>query len=374
MAIVFDGYSRVYPASYYEDPSLTEFFHRIGLSLGEFAFNSTKYPHDYAFTLRMLRSWRLVDVGGAVLLAVLFTALRYVISVCFSLPVANWLQIQPASKLKWPESIWKFIAYSGLWLYSLYVVLLSGRYDFFHNPVDILRGIIFDENYLEKPLPSDIYWMYALQLGFYLHSVYATLFMDAWRKDSIMMLFHHGLTIFLLEFSLLMKYYKTGALVLFLHDLSDIILEFTKINVYLKDRGKKFFLLNEWLANIGFVIFAFSWAWFRLYWFPLKVLYPSHWSVYLYHQGRDPKMFVFFNSMLFALQILHIYWFYFIVLLLVRVATGTQREVEDTREYEEAERHRRLNGHQESPGVDDASQDGTVDSAATSIRHRTNKD
>uniref|UniRef100_A0A1I8J2E8 GPI ethanolamine phosphate transferase 2 n=1 Tax=Macrostomum lignano TaxID=282301 RepID=A0A1I8J2E8_9PLAT len=144
MAIVFDGYSRVYPASYYEDPSLTEFFYRIGLSLGEFAFNSTKYPHDYAFTLRMLRSWRLVDVGGAVLLAMLFTALRYVISVCFSLPVANWLQIQPASKLKWPESIWKFIAYSGLWLYSLYVVLLSGRYDFFHNPVDILRGIIFD--------------------------------------------------------------------------------------------------------------------------------------------------------------------------------------------------------------------------------------
>jgi ceramide synthetase len=50
-------------------------------------------------------------------------------------------------------------------------------------------------------VPSDIYYLYCIQTSFYIHSIYATVFMDTWRKDSIAMLIHHVLTVFLLCFS-----------------------------------------------------------------------------------------------------------------------------------------------------------------------------
>ena len=53
---------------------------------------------------------------------------------------------------------------------------------------------------------KDIAVAYWLQLSFYLHSVYGTLYMDAWRKDSIVMLIHHFITMALIGFSYGMRY------------------------------------------------------------------------------------------------------------------------------------------------------------------------
>lgn len=51
------------------------------------------------------------------------------------------------------------------------------------------------------PVPADIYYLYCIQTSFYIHSIYGTFFMDMWRKDSVAMLIHHVLTVFLLCFS-----------------------------------------------------------------------------------------------------------------------------------------------------------------------------
>jgi len=48
---------------------------------------------------------------------------------------------------------------------------------------------------------TEIYVAYMVQYSFYLHSVYATLFVDAWRKDSVVMLTHHFVTMLLIGFS-----------------------------------------------------------------------------------------------------------------------------------------------------------------------------
>uniref|UniRef100_A0A1I8G8D1 TLC domain-containing protein n=1 Tax=Macrostomum lignano TaxID=282301 RepID=A0A1I8G8D1_9PLAT len=337
--------ARTFPDSYYEDPTLYQFFERILISLNEFAYNDTKYPHDYQFTYHMVTSVKLTDILTVLMLGTVFTILRYIVTATVSLPLAESLNLKRGNRAKWPESVWKFLIYTGLWGYSYYVVIYSGRHNFFQKPLDIFKDIVFDEGYLTRPIPVDVYWMYALQLGFYVHSIYGTVYMDVWRKDSYMMLFHHGLTIFLLEFSFLMKYYKIGALVLLIHDLSDVILELTKLNIYMKDRAGRHWPLHEWMANIGFLAFTVSWAWFRLFWFPLKVLYTSHWGVYVYHKDKDPKMFLFFNTMLFVLQFLHIYWFYFVLVLLVKVASGRQKEVDDTREFDERDSENGSGGH-----------------------------
>ena len=47
-------------------------------------------------------------------------------------------------------------------------------------------------------VPFDIQLMYFVQCGFYLHSIYATLYMDHKRKDFYVMLLHHVLTMTLI--------------------------------------------------------------------------------------------------------------------------------------------------------------------------------
>lgn len=54
-------------------------------------------------------------------------------------------------------------------------------------------------------IPLDIYILYMAELSFYLHSVYATLALDAWRKDSGVMLLHHAVTLVLIGISLIAR-------------------------------------------------------------------------------------------------------------------------------------------------------------------------
>lgn len=112
---------------------------------------------------------------------------------------------------------------------------------------------------------------------------------------------------------LIYRYHKVGILVVFLHDVTDILLEFTKCNVYLKKRNGKFYAYNEHISNIGFVGFTITWFVFRLYWYPLKVLYTS--GVVAAHRAyiRGAGLYAFFNSLLWFLLFLDLYWFYVIL-------------------------------------------------------------
>jgi len=51
----------------------------------------------------------------------------------------------------------------------------------------------------------DIYLVYLGQISFYIHSIYATIFLDKWRKDSVILLTHHFVTIFLIGGSYLFR-------------------------------------------------------------------------------------------------------------------------------------------------------------------------
>lgn len=134
--------------------------------------------------------------------------------------------------------------------------------------------------------------------------------------------------------SFYLRYHKIGMLVIFVHDVTDILLEFTKCNVYMKNRNGKFYRIHDMISNIGFATFTFAWYFliaffsprfislnifikfnryrflFRLYWFPLKIIYSS--SVIAVHRAyyRGAGLYAFFNSLLLLLLILDIYWFY----------------------------------------------------------------
>jgi len=65
-------------------------------------------------------------------------------------------------------------------------------------------------------VPKDVYAIYMIEISFYLHSLYTTLFVDQWRRDSIVLMGHHIVTSLLLVFSLsirwvLLEYWKISS-------------------------------------------------------------------------------------------------------------------------------------------------------------------
>jgi len=294
-----------------------------------------QYRHNYSipgsFFDDVLRYSKVkwINVLCVVALALCFTLSRIWLTRRVVLPLCEYLRLPLSVRDKVPESVWKLIFYSIAWLWSCYVVLISGRYNYFHDPMSCWENFRSD---MEVPeIPWDITIGYLIQSSFYLHSIYGTIYMDIWRKDSIVMLVHHFLTLMLIGFSFAFRCHAVGALVLLLHDISDVALEFTKINVYLKYRGGQYRPINDALSTVGFGIFALSWFVFRLYWFPLKVLYVTLYGAA--HMLPVSIPFIpMFNVMLWILLGMNTYWFHFILLCLYKVFTGQM--INDTREFE----------------------------------------
>ncbi|XP_058148794.1 ceramide synthase 1 [Dasypus novemcinctus] len=253
-----------------------------------------------------------------------WTVLRAAATARLFRPLAERCRLQPRDAAKMPESAWKFLFYLCSWSYSAYL-LLGAKYPFFYDPPST-----FADWTPGMAVPRDIAAAYLLQGSFYGHSIYATLYMDAWRKDSVVMLAHHVVTLILIVASYAFRYHNVGLLVLFLHDVNDVQLEFTKLNVYFKLRGGAYRRLHGLAAALGCLSFSVSWFWFRLYWFPLKVLYAtSHCSV---RARPDIPLYFFFNALLLALALMNFYWFLYIVAFAAKLVTGQVRELRDTRE------------------------------------------
>ncbi|KAG5850768.1 ceramide synthase 1 [Anguilla rostrata] len=270
-----------------------------------------------------------VEIGLFFVCAVMWTVMRRGLTACLFKPLARWFCLLPKDTAKMPESAWKLLFYTMSWSYSTYLLFFT-HYSFFYDPPSVFYGWKSGMS-----VPTDIAIAYLIQGSFYGHSIYATIYMDAWRKDSSVMVVHHIITLALITFSYAFRYHNIGLLVLFLHDINDILLEFTKLNVYFKTRGGVYHMLNDVLSNLGSVSFSITWFWFRLYWFPLKVLYAS--CVSSLESVPKIPFYFFFNFLLFALLLMNIYWFLYIVLFVVKVLTGQMREVNDVREYDEEE-------------------------------------
>ncbi|NXP14898.1 CERS1 synthase, partial [Thinocorus orbignyianus] len=210
--------------------------------------------------------------------------------------------LQPKDAAKMPESAWKLLFYTLSWSYGIYLLFFTD-YPFFYDPPSV-----FYDWKKGMDVPTDIAIAYLLQCSFYGHSIYATAYMDTWRKDSVVMLLHHVVTLILIAFSYAFR---------------------TRGNGHKWAQGK--FCLNM-RRNFLPLRMAEPWFWFRLYWFPLKVLYATCYSS-LQSVPNIPFYF-FFNTLLLILTLMNIYWFLYIVLFVAKVLMGQVQEVNDVREYD----------------------------------------
>ncbi|KAF8571043.1 hypothetical protein P879_00461 [Paragonimus westermani] len=312
-------------------PGVLEFLQKVWISFREFGFNWTRYPVSFGVLRRILMAVQLKQLLHTFVVAFSLTVTRLLLQKIFLNNYSTRLGLSVRNTQRVLESSWKAFWFLILWLCTFHTVILSGRTDFTY-PLRIFKGVQMRVGYFDIPTPPDYYRLYILQLGFYLHSFWSVLFVDEWRKDSAVLTVHHCMTLLLLQFSLVLRLHRIGALVVFLHDLNDVFLEVAKVNVYLGKRHGRTHTLNVRLSNIFFALFAVTWIVMRLYWFPLKVLYATSWGLYLTNVGRECRSFLFFNTMLWALFLMHIYWFRFIAIMAVRLilcpSAGDVREDE----------------------------------------------
>ncbi|XP_067941430.1 ceramide synthase 1-like isoform X2 [Watersipora subatra] len=294
------------------------------------------------------------EFGVVIALAIFWTLLRYLLSFFIFEPIAKLAKLRQPDAAKYPESAWKFIVYTITLSLSCYIIFGLPQYNhIFYEP-----DSIWNDHVPGMRVEPVISWAYALQISFYIHSIYASLCMDAWRSDSNLMIFHHFLAISLIGFSYLTRYHKIGLLVLFIHDPTDVVLEFTKCNVYFKTRGGLLYRLHDILSTIGFITFALFWFVLRLYWMPLKILHSAGYgSMVRYSETGHLPFYFFFNTMLWVLQLINAYWFLYIVSFLVKVVTGQISEVDDIREEEVIQRNLDMatakdNGHHQCHEVE----------------------
>nr|CAX69331.1 putative LAG1 longevity assurance homolog 1 [Schistosoma japonicum] len=232
-------------------PGYIEMFSKAWIAFKEMGFNWSNYPSSLFFFLRIISAIRPIQVFHAILTGSALTTLRIYITRRFFVKLISDVGVTPETANKLVESCWKGFWFLIMWLFSLKVVILSGRTDF-QYPLRAFRDIKFEVGFFDIPTPPDYYWLYTLQLGFYLHSLWSVFFMDAWRKDSSVLVLHHCLSLILLESSLLLRLHRMGVLVLFLHDICDVFLEVGKVNVYLRIRHGKTYPIHMTIANMFF--------------------------------------------------------------------------------------------------------------------------
>jgi len=246
-----------------------------------------------------------------------FFALRFVI-VNFIIPTigrAFGLKEQKELK-KLSESGFKIGYYLPMWIWGFELAYRNG---WLQNPKLCWTGfpnIIFTPSH-------ELY--YTVQLSFYIFIQIAHVFFDVKRKDFWAMLIHHFVTIFLVSFSWYVGYGKIGVVVFVTMDIVDVFLELAKFFNYLKVTS---------LANFFFVLLLISWVYFRLYMFPNVALRTVWYDTIQTHieeaQPYNINYWRCFFVALLVIQILQIYWFYYICKALYKMlTTGAVQDTTD---------------------------------------------
>ncbi|KAL3529363.1 hypothetical protein ACH5RR_008685 [Cinchona calisaya] len=200
---------------------------------------------------------------------------------------------------KFKESAWKTVYGVSAEILAIYVTYNE---PWFNNTRYFWIGP-GDQVWPEQKMKFKLKLLYMYCGGFYFYAIFALLFWDTKRSDSVASMVHHIATILLISVSYIFRFGRVGSVVLALHEASDVFLETAKMSKY---SG-----FNR-LADILFPLFALSWLIFRLILFPFWVLRSTSYEV-LYIMDNDTsilesKLYYFFNSLLFCLLALHLYW------------------------------------------------------------------
>ncbi|XVE74438.1 hypothetical protein DITRI_Ditri12bG0017500 [Diplodiscus trichospermus] len=230
---------------------------------------------------------------------------------------------------KFKESAWKCIYYL-----SAEILALSVTYNepWFKNTRYFWVGP-GDQIWPDQKIKLKLRGVYMYAAGFYTYSIFALIFWETRRSDFGVSMGHHVATVILIVLSYIFRFGRVGSVVLALHDASDVFLEIGKMSKY---SGA------ETIASLAFPTFVLSFALLRLVYFPFWVLRSTSYEVLLTldkekHSVDGPICYYLFNTLLFGLLVLHIYWWVLMYRMLVKQIQSRGNVSEDVRSDSEDE-------------------------------------
>ncbi|OVA12771.1 TRAM/LAG1/CLN8 homology domain [Macleaya cordata] len=224
---------------------------------------------------------------------------------------------------KFKESAWKCI-----YFLSAELLALSVTYDepWFTKTKYFWVGP-GDQVWPDQRIKLKLKGMYMYAAGFYTYSIFALIFWETRRSDFGVSMAHHVATVILIVLSYILRFARVGSVVLALHDASDVFLEVGKMSKYSCCEG---------IASFSFILFVLSWIILRLMYYPFWILWSTSYEVLLSldkekHNVDGPIYYYVFNSLLFCLLVLHIYWWVLIFRMLVKQIQARGQLSDDVR-------------------------------------------
>ena len=98
----------------------------------------------------------------------------------------------------------------------------------------------------------------------------------------------------------------------------------------------------EGIAAFSFVLFALSWVLLRLIYYPFWILWSTSYQIIMTvdkekHPIEGPIYYYMFNTLLFCLLVLHIFWWVLIYRMLVKQVQDRGKLSEDVRSDSESD-------------------------------------
>jgi len=236
--------------------------------------------------------------------------------------------------VKFVESLWRFIFYLAFCVIGIQTLFLPKPASWILDTTQFWDGWPH-----EHGLSDAIRFYYQVELGSYLHQLMWT---EVNRSDAKEMVLHHLTTILLIGLSYVTNYTRVGVTIMLLHDFADVFLESAKVfNYSSKAKG------HEWakvVCDVLFGIFALTFFVTRLILYPIFVIRSVLFEAPGFF-GIDWLGYWLFASLLLVLQGLHIFWFYLIARMLVRLFTTGIEKDERSDDEDEDEDARPANGN-----------------------------
>lgn len=235
---------------------------------------------------------------------------------------------------KFKESAWKCV-----YFLSAEIFALSVTYDepWFTDTKYFWVGP-GNQRWPDQKIKLKLKGLYMYGAGFYSYSILALIFWETRRSDFGISMTHHVASLSLIVLSYIFRFVRIGSVVLALHDATDVFLEIGKMSKY---SGA------EKIASFAFVLFVLSFTILRVVYYPFWVLRSTSYELVATlklenHWVNGSIHYYVFNSLLFCLLVLNIYWWVLILRMLVgqirargKVSEDIRSDSEDEHEHEE---------------------------------------